>query len=98
MKKKKIFNVGIIGLGVGLKHYNCFEKNPYTKVIAVCDKSSQKLKKLNKKIEKYKNAIDLISNKDIDIVSICSFDDDHFKHILKCIEYNKNIFVKNQFA
>lgn len=94
MKVKKILNVGIIGLGIGLKHYNCFEKNPYTKVIAICDKSSKKLNKINKKIDKYKNAIDLISNKDIDIVSICSFDNNHYEHILQCVEYKKNIFCE----
>ena len=94
MKEKKFLKVGIIGLGVGLKHYNCFEKNPYTKVIAVCDKSSQKLNKLNKKIDKYKNAIDLISNKDIDIVSICSYDNYHAEQLISCFRNGKNVMVE----
>ena len=34
---KKKFKVGIIGLGIGKKHFEYFQNNRYTEVTAICD-------------------------------------------------------------
>ena len=36
----------------------------------------------------------MINNKDIDLVSIASYDDDHYTQIIECIKNKKNIFVE----
>ena len=86
--------VGIIGLGVGLKHLNCFEKNEFTEVVAVCDKNKKKFKLIKKNIVRYRDAFELIKDPNVDLVSICSNDDDHFKQIIFSIKHKKNIFCE----
>ena len=90
---KKI-KVGIIGLGVGLKHFQCYENNTYTEVSAICDRDKKKLFSIKKNIKKYSSAYDLINDENIDLVSICSNDDDHYEHIMLCIKNKKHIFCE----
>ena len=47
MQKK--YCVGIIGLGVGLKHYEAFEKIKNIRVTALCDFDKKEIKKIKKK-------------------------------------------------
>ena len=42
---KKIIKIGIIGLGVGLKHWETYEKNPLCEVVAIADLDEKKLEK-----------------------------------------------------
>ena len=89
--------VGIIGLGVGLKHYEAYKHSNLSQVVAIIDydkKKFEKIKKKNKNIKYFQNSKDLINNKDIDLVSIASYDDDHYNQILECIKNKKNIFVE----
>mgnify|MGYP001266895758 CR=1 FL=1 len=95
--KKKI-NVGVIGLGVGLHHLNTYMQDANCSVIQVCDFSN---KKLNKISNKYKNSFStttnakkLIDNKNIDLVSIASYDNFHYQQIIECIKNKKHIFVE----
>ena len=89
--------VGIIGLGVGLKHYEAYKHSNLSQVKAISDydkKKFEKIKKENRNIKYFHNSKDLINNKDIDLVSIASYDDDHYNQILECIKNKKNIFVE----
>ena len=40
---QKIYRVGIIGLGVGFKHFMAFQKLKNIKVTAVCDYDKKKI-------------------------------------------------------
>ena len=40
------------------------------------------------------NENDIFKDKDINLVSIASYDNYHFKHILKALKNNKNIIVE----
>ena len=91
--KKKI-RVGIIGLGIGLKHFDCFENNKLSEVIAISDKNKKKFNLIRKNITKYKDPFELIKDPNVDLVSICSNDDDHFKQIIYSIKHKKNIFCE----
>ena len=89
--------VGIIGLGVGLKHYEAYKHSNLSQVKAISDydkKKFEKIKKENRNIKYFHNSKDLINNKDIDLVSIASYDDDHYNQVLECIKNKKNIFVE----
>ena len=97
---KNILKVGIIGLGVGYKHFLAFQNDKRCKVVAVCDFDKKKVRKFNflqnkkKEIKIYKKDIDIIKNSEIDIISIASYDSYHFKEIKECIKNKKNIFIE----
>ena len=92
-----MLNVGIIGLGVGEKHISGFEQDNLARVTHLCDFDSKKKDYLKKK---YPDKVitdlsdDIIKNKDIDIVSVASFDNYHYEQIINCIENKKHIFVE----
>ena len=94
---QKIYNVGIIGLGVGFKHFVAFKKLKNIKVTALCDFDKNKIlevKKKNKNLKFYKSAKELIESEDIDIISIASYDSYHYEQIIHCIKNKKHIFVE----
>ena len=91
--------VGIIGFGnVGTKHYKEFlKKKKLCEVVAICDfdkKKFLKLKKNFKNLRIYKNSDDLINDKTINTVSICTYDQYHMEQMLKCFKKNKNVFCE----
>ena len=104
MKKKnlKILNsnkivAGVIGSGVGLRHLEAIENYKKSFVQVICEKNKKKIKFLknkfpNKKITKNENEI--FYNNEINLVSIASYDDYHYKQVLKCIEHKKNFIVE----
>ena len=87
----------IIGMGIGQKHLEAIDKYKGSKVKIICEKNKNKVKIL-KKIYPQKifvnNYEDIFQHKDINLVSIASYDDDHFNQILMCIKYNKNFIVE----
>ena len=94
---QKIYRVGIIGLGVGFKHFMAFQKLKNIKVTAVCDYDKKKyldLKNNNKNLKFHKSAKELIKSEDVDIVSIASYDSFHYEQIIHCIKNKKHIFVE----
>jgi len=94
MKKLK---VGIIGLGIGSKHIDPFMNNPYSSVTHLCDFSEKKLslyKNKHKDLTLTKDASDLLNNKNIDIISIASYDNYHFEQVISALQNNKHVFVE----
>ena len=93
---KKISSA-IIGFGIGQKHFEAIHKYKNSEVNIICEKDLNKLKHLKKKFPKIKitnNEDEIFLNKEINLVSIASYDNDHYKQILKCIKYKKNIIVE----
>jgi len=93
---KKI-NAGIIGFGVGQKHFEAIHNYKKAKVKIICEKNLKKLTLLKKKfpnIKITKDENEIFLNKEINLVSIASYDDDHYPQILKCIKNKKNIIVE----
>lgn len=94
MKKYKI---GIIGLGVGEQHISGYLNHPQSEVIALCDFNEEKLDAIKSKYPHYsltENAEEILENKEVDIVSIASYDHHHYDQIMKAIECDKHIFVE----
>ena len=94
---KKIIKIGIIGLGVGLKHWETYEKNPSCEVVAIADFDKKKLEKYKKKFPKIQFVTDankVLKNKSIDLISIASYDNYHCNHIIKSIKNDKHIFIE----
>jgi len=93
---KKI-SAGIIGFGIGQKHFEAIQNYKKAKVKTICEKNIKKLKYLKKKFPKIKitnRENDIFFDKDINLVSIASYDNYHYSQILKSIKSKKNIIVE----
>ena len=92
-----MINVAIIGSGIGLKHFEAINGYRKSKVKIICEKNSKKVKELKlryKNIKVISNENEIFKNKEINLVSIASYDDDHFTQIKKCIKNDKHIIVE----
>ena len=97
----KKLNVAVIGLGVGARHAEIYNLDKRTNLVTLCDFNKKKIQLLKKK---YSNchfttqADEIFKDPNIDIVSIASYDNFHYEHILKSIKYKKNFFVEKPFC
>jgi len=94
--KKKI-NIGIIGLGVGLKYLKTLTKNDKVGNISVFDFNKKKLKFVITKYKKVKictNFNEILQDKSINLVCIATYDSYHFAQTLKSLENTKHVFVE----
>lgn len=87
----------IIGMGIGKKHLEAIEGYKNSKVIMICEKDQKKISQLKKKYPN-KNVVsddnEIFKNKDINLVSIASYDNYHYKQVIKSIKAKKNIIVE----
>ena len=93
---KKI-NAAIIGMGVGQKHLEAIDKYKKSTVKIICERNKKKIIQLKKKYPNKKIITDaktIFSDKSINLVSIASYDDTHYKYLLKSIKTNKNVIVE----
>lgn len=87
---------GIIGLGVGMQHLDGYAAAG-VEVAAICDFDIEKMLIASKKLPEakfYTRAEDLIDASDVDVVSIASNDDHHFKQVTRAISNGKHVFVE----
>lgn len=96
--KKKILKLGILGLGrvVENRVYSVLKKEvKKIKVISVFDINKEKNYKYSKLFNcDLVDSFEIFLKKDIDFVYIATESGNHFKHILKCFEANKNVIVE----
>jgi predicted dehydrogenase len=92
-----MLKAGIIGLGVGRKHIEAFNGHPGCRVAALCDFSEEKYAEA---INEYpdmritKEAKDILYDPELDIISVASFDNYHYEHVLGALENGKHVFVE----
>ena len=87
----------IIGMGIGEKHIEAIDNYKFSKVLIICEKNKKKIKYFKKKYPKKIITDDenlIFSNKEINLVSIASYDDHHYRQILKCFSTNKNFIIE----
>ncbi|MBV8650759.1 MAG: Gfo/Idh/MocA family oxidoreductase [Alphaproteobacteria bacterium] len=88
---------GIIGLGVGEQHIAGYRLHRSCEVVAVADLDPAKQAMAHEKypeLRVYGTAEALIDAPDIDVVSIASYDDDHFAQVLRAITTGKHVFAE----
>ena len=94
MKIKSI----VIGTGVGIKHIEALNSTFNSEVIGICEKDETKHKYLKKKFKEVKifsNFSDILFfKKKINLISIASYDSDHFKQIELLSNICKNFIVE----
>ncbi len=88
---------GVIGLGVGEQHAIGFHHAEQCSIVGLCDYSEEKLASVSRRYPHAKSTTqweELLSNEEVDVVSIASFDDAHFDQTKAAIAAGKHVFVE----
>ena len=94
---KHVLRAGIIGLGVGERHIRCYEAHPDCVVKTLCDSNPARLSEVGQRHPGKRltlHAADVMSDPDIDVISIATSDDVHFAQVMAAIEAGKHIMVE----
>ena len=81
LKINGVLNVGVIGLGVGEAHIKSYNKIDNCNVKSVCDFNKTRRENICKSYDissSFEDYRKITEDPDIDIVSICSYDNFHF--------------------
>jgi predicted dehydrogenase len=87
----------VIGMGIGEKHLEAIDGFEGSHVKIICEKNKRKIKILKKKYPSKiitSNEKDIFLDKQINLVSLASYDNYHYSQIIKCFKYNKNVIVE----
>jgi len=102
MTSKK-YNVGIVGYGwVSGAHITAINATPHAQVAAIC--STRKLDpaeisaRHGSTITCYADLDQMLANKDLDVISICSYPQDHAKHAVAAARAGKNLIIEKPLA
>lgn len=93
----KRLRAAVIGLGVGEAHVAGYQGHEACDVVALCDFSRERLETVGAKfpgIELRDSADAVLDDPDIDVVSIASYDNYHYEHIVRAIANDKHVFVE----
>ncbi len=93
----KVLNAGVIGLGVGARHVPGYEAGGRARVVALCDLDPAKRQEVGMQYPGRRmtaEAMDILNDPDIDVVSIASFDNYHRDQVIAAIENGKHVFVE----
>jgi len=88
----------VVGCGrISNRHIYSIKRNSNAELIAICDIDRDKLEKIKKKYNvkyAYNKIDDLLDNKEIDIVNICTPSGMHPEMIIKCVKKRKNVLCE----
>ena len=87
----------VIGMGIGEKHLKAIDGFLGSEVKIICEKDKKKIQMLKKKYPNKmitSNEKSIFLDKQINLVSIASYDDNHYGQIVKCLRFNKNIIIE----
>ena len=87
----------VIGMGIGEKHLKAIDGFLGSEVKIICEKDKKKIQNLKKKYPNKmitSNEKSIFLDKQINLVSIASYDDNHYSQIVKCLKFNKNIIIE----
>ena len=99
----KKLNVGIIGYGwVATAHIDAINSGNYAEVRAIYSSRPQDDRKLSNQwgseIKSYTNIEEMLSDKDLDAVSICSYSNLHKAHAVAAAKAGKHIILEKPMA
>jgi predicted dehydrogenase len=92
-----MLNVGIIGLGVGEAHIAGYNAHPGSCVTTICDLNPARAKQIQDKFGNLQIARtddDVIKDPSIQVVSIASYDNDHYRQVMEALKNDKHVFVE----
>ena len=82
---KPLIKVGIIGLGVGEAHLRSYQDIDDVQVKSICDIDNSRLETIADRYDiayKFTDYRKLTEDPDIDVVSICSYDNHHAEQLI----------------
>ena len=97
----KTLRVGIIGLGVGERHLVSYRALPGVEVAAICDLDAAHLDDVGGRYgiaDRYADYRRITECPDIDVVSVCSYDDAHAEHCISAFRGGKHVMVEKPVA
>ena len=87
--------VAVIGLGVGEQHARAFASLPTCRVVSVSDLDRGRAERLAVDLSAdVSETTDVFRDPRTDIVSIASYDDDHFGQVIAALQSRKHAFVE----
>tara|TARA_B100001123_G_scaffold294291_1_gene328095 strand:+ start:5344 stop:6345 length:1002 start_codon:yes stop_codon:yes gene_type:complete len=93
--------VGIIGLGVGERHLASYQHIPNCQVTALCDIDNERLNDVGERFQietRFTDYNRITEHPDIDVVSICSYDDVHVEQAISAFRNGKHVMVEKPVA
>ncbi len=97
----KTLRAAVVGLGVGEQHLLSYRNIPGVGVAAVCDLDSKRLDEVARRYDVPNSFVDyrkITEDADIDVVSICSYDDCHAEQTISALENGKHVMVEKPVA
>ena len=89
--------VGVVGLGVGERHVVSYQAIENCDVLSICDLDRTRLDEIGDRYGVAQRSTDyraVTENPDIDIVSICSYDDAHAEQALSALRHGKHVMIE----
>lgn len=97
-KHNKKIKFAVVGCGrISNRYIYSIKRNPKAELIAICDIDEDKLNRTKKEHnikEAYNNIDDLLNNRDIDAINICTPSGLHPEMIIKCIKKGKDVLCE----
>ena len=93
--------IGIIGLGVGERHLESYLNIPKCNVVAICDVDEQRLTEVGNRFkisQRYTDYKRITEHQDIDVISICSYDDVHAEQAISAFRNGKHVMIEKPIA
>ncbi len=97
MNVKKKIKAGVIGLGVGAHQARTLYAHPDCELVSICDFNKDKLSKIGSEflnVHQTQDDKDILSNPDIDLVCIASYDEFHYQQVITCLQNGKHVYVE----
>lgn len=88
---------GVIGLGVGEAHLRSYQSLADVSVQAICDFDPVRLEDIGARYdvaERHSDYRRITEHPDIDVVSICSFDNFHAEQVISSLDHGKHVMVE----
>ena len=95
--RSEFLEVSVVGLGVGIEHVKAYLETEKCKLSWVYDLDSFKAERFVEDIGQGRVAEhfgQIIEDENVDVVSIASYDDDHFTQVLDALSAEKHVFVE----
>lgn len=97
VERPRSLNAGVIGLGVGEQHIAGYRSHKDCTVTTICDISpvvADVMRKRYPEINVTQDPFDVLRDPEIDVVSICSYDDAHRDQVVEALEHGKHVFIE----
>ena len=97
----RTIRAGIIGLGVGERHLVSYNATPGCEVVAICDFDGERLRRVGDRHsidQRFTDWKRITEHADIDVVSICTYDDCHAHQAVSAFLHGKHVMVEKPVA